>query len=201
MREAEQLKADNTALRSTLQLFPRGDASPMQRLYEKYQADLAELQLVLPHLRRDWAHRCHICAGTGLTAATSAPGLATTVLSVGRCAHCRPVPQQGSPALGGALLSGWMCFTRTVPRRCRRRPSCRWSMRRSAMLAWSRTYAVLCAHLRLGLRDCTRLGFRDGAYSSRGRSQRGHSRSPPAACAAPQLRRVALAAIRVQRTT
>ena len=21
----------------------------------------------LPHLHRDWAHRCHICAGTGLT--------------------------------------------------------------------------------------------------------------------------------------
>ena len=28
----------------------------------------------MPHLRRDRAHRCHICAGTGLTAATSAPG-------------------------------------------------------------------------------------------------------------------------------
>ena len=29
----------------------------------------------LPHLRRDWAHPCHICARTGLTPATSAPGL------------------------------------------------------------------------------------------------------------------------------
>jgi hypothetical protein len=28
-----------------------------------------------PHLRRDWAHPRHICAGTGLTRATSAPGL------------------------------------------------------------------------------------------------------------------------------
>ena len=28
-----------------------------------------------PHLRRDWAHPCHICTGTGLTPATSAPGL------------------------------------------------------------------------------------------------------------------------------
>jgi hypothetical protein len=27
------------------------------------------------HLHRDWAHRCHICTGTGRTAATSAPGL------------------------------------------------------------------------------------------------------------------------------
>jgi hypothetical protein len=26
----------------------------------------------LPHLRRDWAHPCHICAGTGLSPATSA---------------------------------------------------------------------------------------------------------------------------------
>jgi hypothetical protein len=30
---------------------------------------------LLPHLRRDWAHPCHICAWTGLTSATSAPGL------------------------------------------------------------------------------------------------------------------------------
>ena len=29
-----------------------------------------------PHLRRDWARRCHICAGTGLAAAASALGLA-----------------------------------------------------------------------------------------------------------------------------
>ncbi len=29
----------------------------------------------MPHLRRDWAHPCHICAATGLTPATSAPGL------------------------------------------------------------------------------------------------------------------------------
>ncbi len=29
----------------------------------------------LPHLRRDWAHPCHICAGTGPAPATSAPGL------------------------------------------------------------------------------------------------------------------------------
>ena len=29
----------------------------------------------LPHLRRDWAHPAHICAGTGLAHPTSAPGL------------------------------------------------------------------------------------------------------------------------------
>ena len=32
-------------------------------------------QVALPHLHRDCAHPCHIYAGTGLTAATSAPGL------------------------------------------------------------------------------------------------------------------------------
>jgi hypothetical protein len=31
---------------------------------------------LLLHLRRDWARPCHICAGTGLTAAISAPALA-----------------------------------------------------------------------------------------------------------------------------
>ncbi len=30
---------------------------------------------LVPHLRRDWAHPSHICAGTGLTPSTSAPGL------------------------------------------------------------------------------------------------------------------------------
>jgi hypothetical protein len=29
----------------------------------------------VPHLHRDWAHRCHICTGAGLTPATSAPEL------------------------------------------------------------------------------------------------------------------------------
>ena len=34
----------------------------------------------LPHLRRDGARPCHICAGTGLTPATSAPGLGSSRL-------------------------------------------------------------------------------------------------------------------------
>ena len=29
----------------------------------------------LPHPHQDWAHRCHICTGTGLAVATSVPGL------------------------------------------------------------------------------------------------------------------------------
>ena len=155
----------------------------------------------LPRLHRDWgsplprctgtgAHPCHICTGTGYYCAVGQP----------MCA----LPARAAARLSGAgrrVALRLDVLHSHGTRRCRRRPSCRWSMRRSAMLAWSRTYAVLCAHLRLGLRDCTRLGFRDGAYSSRGRSQRGHSRSPPAACAAPELRRVALAALRVQHTT
>ena len=38
---------------------------------------LIELQYVSPHLRQylGWAHPSHICAGTGLTPPTSAPGL------------------------------------------------------------------------------------------------------------------------------
>ena len=35
----------------------------------------------LPHLRRDWAHRRDICAGTGLIPPRSAPGLGSAVPS------------------------------------------------------------------------------------------------------------------------
>jgi hypothetical protein len=34
----------------------------------------AESLQASPHLRRDWAHPAHICAGTGVTPPTSAPG-------------------------------------------------------------------------------------------------------------------------------
>ena len=37
-----------------------------------------------PHLRRDWARRCHICVGTGLAPATSAPGLSVVTNSLQR---------------------------------------------------------------------------------------------------------------------
>jgi hypothetical protein len=33
----------------------------------------------LPHLLRDWARRCHICSGTGLVAAASAPGMGSSL--------------------------------------------------------------------------------------------------------------------------
>ena len=39
----------------------------------------------LPHLYRDWAHPCHICTGTGLIPATSAPGwLASSASAIGQ---------------------------------------------------------------------------------------------------------------------
>jgi hypothetical protein len=54
----------------------------------------------LPHLRQDWAHPCHICAGTGLTHATSAPGLgsaaATSAPGLGSAA-ATSAPGLGSP--------------------------------------------------------------------------------------------------------
>ena len=37
----------------------------------------------LPHLRRDWAHPCHICAGTGRTPATSGRTPATSAPGLG----------------------------------------------------------------------------------------------------------------------
>ena len=35
----------------------------------------------VPYPRRDWAHPGHICTGTGLAAATSAPGLRAQALN------------------------------------------------------------------------------------------------------------------------
>jgi hypothetical protein len=50
------------------------------------------LGLSLPHLHRDCARPCHICAGTRLTPATSAPGLRSPLPHLHRdCAHsCHP---------------------------------------------------------------------------------------------------------------
>jgi hypothetical protein len=38
----------------------------------------------MPHLRWDWAHPAHICAGTGLTPPTSAPGLRVHLCGIWR---------------------------------------------------------------------------------------------------------------------
>ena len=42
---------------------------------------------LLPHLHRDSTRRCHICTGTKLTAATSAPGLGLTA-ATSRVVRC-----------------------------------------------------------------------------------------------------------------
>ncbi len=44
---------------------------------------------LLPHLRRDWAHRCHICTGTGPTLTTSAPGLGSPLTTSAPCLELR----------------------------------------------------------------------------------------------------------------
>jgi hypothetical protein len=53
----------------------------------------------LPRLRRDWAHSCHVCAGTGLIPATSAPGLGS---SPARCGWTGPTPLGGGAGVCGA---------------------------------------------------------------------------------------------------
>jgi hypothetical protein len=45
----------------------------------------------LPHLRRDWAHPCRICAGTGLTPAAPAPGPSVPVFTAVPASRCFPV--------------------------------------------------------------------------------------------------------------
>jgi hypothetical protein len=60
----------------------------------------------LPHLRRDWARPCHICAGTGLTPATSAPGQERSCAGCGSSEEARhkgllpklPTADAASPA-------------------------------------------------------------------------------------------------------
>ncbi len=50
----------------------------------------------LPHLRRDWAHPSHICTGTGLTPATSTPGLGSPLPHLRRdCAGARRATAEG----------------------------------------------------------------------------------------------------------
>ncbi len=43
----------------------------------------------LPHLRRDWAHPSHVCAGTGLTPFSSVPGLRLLQTRVRAIRHAR----------------------------------------------------------------------------------------------------------------
>jgi hypothetical protein len=72
------LRVHNTALRSWLALAKTGR--------------ITGLGSPLSHLRRDWAHPCHICAGTGLTPATPPPGPGSPLPRLHRdCAHPRRI--------------------------------------------------------------------------------------------------------------
>jgi len=53
----------------------------------------------LPHLHRDWAHRCHICAGTRLTVVTSARGLGSPLPHL----HSTRLTTTRAPGLGSQL--------------------------------------------------------------------------------------------------
>ncbi len=53
--------------------------------------------LDLPPDRADWAYPCHICAGTGLTPATSAPGLRSPCHT---CTRTGLTPSTSAPGLG-----------------------------------------------------------------------------------------------------
>jgi hypothetical protein len=67
--------------------------------------------LPLPHLHQDWARRCHICTGTGLVAATSAPGPGSPLPHrhrdwARRCHICTGTgltPATSAPGLGSPL--------------------------------------------------------------------------------------------------
>jgi hypothetical protein len=62
----------------------------------------------MPHLPRDWARPAHICTGTGLNCATSAPGLGSTVPHLHRdwaqlchiCTGTGLTPATSAPRLG-----------------------------------------------------------------------------------------------------
>jgi hypothetical protein len=67
--------------------------------------------LPLPHLHWDWAYPCHTCAGTGLTPATPAPGLGPSLPHLRRdwayschtCAGTGPIPATSAPGLRSPL--------------------------------------------------------------------------------------------------
>jgi hypothetical protein len=67
-------------------------------LRDRWQRSLLQVPVV-PHLRQEWAHPCHVCAGTGLTPVTSAPGLGSP-LPTGCCC-----PRQCSAARCAATLA------------------------------------------------------------------------------------------------
>jgi hypothetical protein len=90
-RPKPSAKTTGTPTNDTIVISRRVDLSGMGR---RIRVVPSCLFAPLPHWRRDWAHRCHICTGTGLTprhictgtgltAATSAPRLGATVTASG----------------------------------------------------------------------------------------------------------------------
>jgi hypothetical protein len=65
----------------------------------------AETGLALPHLRRDWARPCRICTRTGLTPATSAPRLGSS-RPCHICAGTGLTPATSAPGLGRSVGAG-----------------------------------------------------------------------------------------------
>ena len=77
---AAAARADLSCERGTEEDPGRGGRARTLALHPQWSVN-GRLGSLLPHLRRDWAHPCHICAGTGLTPATSAPGLGSPLSS------------------------------------------------------------------------------------------------------------------------
>ena len=71
LRDATSRLAETAGIENQL----RSGLTERNGLYEKVSSPATSapgLGSGLPHLRRDWARACHICAGTGLAPATSA---------------------------------------------------------------------------------------------------------------------------------
>ena len=86
--------------------FHRYDVELFQRIEELLGRKMDECAAApptsapRPHLHRDWTHPLHICIGTGLTRATSAPGLRPTRAT--SALHCAAIPQ-------ATHARGWWC--------------------------------------------------------------------------------------------
>jgi hypothetical protein len=113
----------------------RNQPTQRDKVKERYSAQHAHVKShcatsapglgsTLPHLRRDWARRCHICTGTGLTPATSAPGLGSSPPHLHRdWAHPSHIGCSGHPIcsnqIGGCTTSSQESHTAHVSARTR----------------------------------------------------------------------------------
>ena len=84
----EERRCDDAALRVARRKEAMRSAAVPQGLGQVLPHSAPGPGSLLSQLRRDCAHPCHICAGTGLTPATSAPGLGSP-LPAGTLRHDR----------------------------------------------------------------------------------------------------------------